>query len=92
MNVAVGSRFETTTGAVTTSPSPSSTPRTAPPSTTMRDTLVWRRSSPPWRSNSDSRWSAMVPRPPRTLDMVAVPGDASAKARHSALPGEYGPR
>ncbi len=38
------------------------------------------------------RWSAMVPRPPRTFDMVAVPGDASAKARHSALPGEAGPR
>jgi len=34
----------------------------------------------------------MVPRPPRTFDMVAVPGDASAKARHNALPGEYGPR
>ena len=34
----------------------------------------------------------MVPMPPRTFDMVAVPGEASAKARHSALPGEYGPR
>ena len=34
----------------------------------------------------------MVPSPPRTLDMVAVPGDARAKARQSALPGEYGPR
>ena len=29
----------------------------------------------------------MVPRPPRTFDIVAVPGDARAKARHSALPG-----
>ena len=34
----------------------------------------------------------MVPRPPRTFDMVAVPGDASAKARQRALPGENGPR
>ena len=34
----------------------------------------------------------MVPSPPRTLDIVAVPGEARAKARHSALPGEYGPR
>ena len=34
----------------------------------------------------------MVPRPPRTLDIVAVPGDARAKARQSALPGENGPR
>ena len=33
----------------------------------------------------------MVPNPPRTFDIVAVPGDASAKARHSALPGVGGP-
>ena len=33
----------------------------------------------------------MVPMPPRTLDMVASPGEARAKARHRALPGEYGP-
>lgn len=30
----------------------------------------------------------MVPMPPWTLDMVASPGVASAKARQSALPGE----
>ena len=34
----------------------------------------------------------MVPSPPRTFDIVAVPGDARAKARHSALPGVAGPR
>ena len=34
----------------------------------------------------------MVPMPPRTLDIVASPGDARAKARQRALPGEYGPR
>jgi hypothetical protein len=34
----------------------------------------------------------MVPRPPRTFDIVAVPGEASANARQSALPGVYGPR
>ena len=38
-----------------------------------------------------ARWSAMVPRPPRTFDMVAVPGEASAKARQRALPGERAP-
>ena len=34
----------------------------------------------------------MVPSPPRTFDMVAVPGEANANARHSALPGDAGPR
>ncbi len=34
----------------------------------------------------------MVPSPPRTFDIVAFPGDANAKARQSALPGEAGPR
>ena len=30
----------------------------------------------------------MVPIPPRTLDIVASPGEARAKARQSALPAE----
>ena len=30
----------------------------------------------------------MVPMPPCTLDMVASPGEARAKARQRALPGE----
>ena len=40
VNVAVGSRLDTTTGAVATSPSPKVTPLTAPSSTTMPETFT----------------------------------------------------
>ena len=65
-------------------------PSTRPPAVTILDTLTWRRSSPPCCSNRPRRWSDMVPMPPRTLDMVASPGEARAKARQSALPGRVG--
>ena len=90
VKVVVGSRLDTTTGAVTTSPSPSSTPVTAPPSTTMRVTLAWRRSSPPCCSNSRARWSAMVPEAAAHLRHGGRPRRGQREGEAEGAPGREG--
>jgi hypothetical protein len=87
VKVAVGSRLETTTGAVITSPSARATPSTRPSATTILATFTWRRSSPPCLSSRARMCLEIVPIPPSTFDIVAPLGEASAKARHMALPG-----
>ncbi len=87
MNVAVGSRFETTTGALIVSPSARRTPVTRPSPVVISSTRACSRIVPPASTTCRSMCAQSAPIPPSSLRIILRAGRGHRERKTHRAPG-----